>query len=252
MAELLSPRRPGAPDASCRDRPRAVWTDFGGVLTPPLAVLFDGFERRTGLSRPVLEAAIHRVATELGMAPLAPIELATLTEREWGARLATALRGHDADVRLDRVELTDFGRYWFREVSANADLLAFLGRLKQRGYLVGLLTNNVVEWEPYWTAMLPMELFDAVVDSCRVGVRKPDPEIYELAAARLGLTGAECLLLDDLTENCVAAEEGGWRAVRFRDNEQAMAEVCAILDVPVPPVARPDRPITREASENVY
>ena len=67
------------------------------------------------------------------------------------------------------------------------------------------------EWEPLWRAMVPIdEIFEVVVDSAFVGMRKPDPEIYELDAARsLELPPAEaCLFVDDLERNCDAARGG--------------------------------------------
>ena len=62
--------------------------------------------------------------------------------------------------------------------------------LRDRGYVMGLLTNNVREWEPRWRAMLPVdEIFGVIVDSAFVGMRKPEPEIYELTVERLGGAG---------------------------------------------------------------
>jgi putative hydrolase of the HAD superfamily len=94
-----------------------------------------------------------------------------------------------------------------------------------------MLTNNVREWEPRWKAMLPVdELFELVVDSAFVGMRKPDPAIYELTLERLGLPAHACVFLDDLEANCEAAAALGMRAVRFVDTAQAIAAVEAALD----------------------
>jgi epoxide hydrolase-like predicted phosphatase len=95
---------------------------------------------------------------------------------------------------------------------------------------MALLTNNVREWEQHWRAMAPIdELFELVVDSAFVGMRKPDPEIYELTVRALGVPAAECLFVDDIEVNCVAAEAAGMTAVVFRDTAQAIAEVRAVL-----------------------
>ena len=74
---------------------------------------------------------------------------------------------------------------------------------------MGMLTNNVREWEPLWRAMLPVdEIFETVVDSGFVGCRKPEPEIYELTLERLGGVPADqCLFVDDVDVNCAAARE---------------------------------------------
>src|SRR3712207_6399889 len=97
-----------------------------------------------------------------------------------------------------------------------------------------LLTNNVREWEPKWRSMLPEidEIFEVVVDSAFVGMRKPDPRIYELTVERLGdgLVASDCVFIDDVEVNCEAARALGMAAVQFRSTEQTIAEVQALLD----------------------
>jgi putative hydrolase of the HAD superfamily len=78
--------------------------------------------------------------------------------------------------------------------------------------------------------MLPIdELFELVVDSAFVGMRKPDPRIYELTLERLGLPAEACAFVDDLEHNCEAATALGIHAVWFRDTDQALAELDALL-----------------------
>ncbi len=78
--------------------------------------------------------------------------------------------------------------------------------------------------------MVPVdELFDVVVDSAEVGVRKPDPAIYALTAERLGVAGTEIVLLDDFEHNCDASREAGWTPIRFETTEQTIAELDALL-----------------------
>ena len=87
---------------------------------------------------------------------------------------------------------------------------------------MALLTNNVREWEPRWRAMLPEldEIFEVVVDSAFVGMRKPEPEIYQLTLERLGggVEPADCVFVDDIELNCDAARELGMTAVHVRDD----------------------------------
>jgi HAD superfamily hydrolase (TIGR01509 family) len=109
-------------------------------------------------------------------------------------------------------------------------MLELLAELRDGGYRLALLTNNVREWEARWRAMLPVdELFEVVVDSAFVGVRKPDPAIYRLTCERLGVAPERCVFVDDVEVNCTAAAELGMAAVRFRDNAQAIAEIRAAL-----------------------
>ena len=99
--------------------------------------------------------------------------------------------------------------------------------LKRRGYRMAMLTNNVREWEPLWRSMLPVdEIFELIVDSAFVGMRKPEREIYELTVERLGgVTPAECIFIDDTDVNCDAARELGMSAVNFKSNEHAIGEI---------------------------
>jgi putative hydrolase of the HAD superfamily len=73
------------------------------------------------------------------------------------------------------------------------------------------------------------ELFELVVDSAFVGMRKPDPEIYRLTLDRLGLPAAACLFLDDLDVNVTAARELGMTAIHFQDTDQAITEIDRAL-----------------------
>jgi putative hydrolase of the HAD superfamily len=98
---------------------------------------------------------------------------------------------------------------------------------------MALLTNNVREWEELWRAKLPVdEIFEIVVDSAWVGMRKPDPEIYMLTVERLGgCRPPDCLFVDDNELNIEAARRLGMRAVHFRSNEQAIPEIRQLLSL---------------------
>ncbi|MGP4009728.1 HAD-IA family hydrolase [Streptomyces sp. 4N124] len=65
-----------------------------------------------------------------------------------------------------------------------------------------------------------------------MGVRKPDPRIFELAAKTAGIEAGDCVLVDDLAENCEAARDQRWQAVHFRDNAQALHDLSRITGLP--------------------
>jgi putative hydrolase of the HAD superfamily len=205
---------------------RAVICDFGGVLTSPLVGSFMKFQEHSGVSLEELGAAMARLAEESdGQHPLFALEKGELSEAEFLRRLEDALGG---DVSLE-----GFGERYFEHLHPNEEMIEEMRRLRERGLRMALLTNNVREWEPLWRAKLPDidEIFEVVVDSAFVGMRKPEPGIYELTVERLGdgVAAADCLFVDDIEANCEMATELGMTAVHFRDAAQAIAEIEAAL-----------------------
>jgi putative hydrolase of the HAD superfamily len=204
----------------------AVVSDFGGVLTTPLSLTFAALGEQGGFDPGALGAALRRIAERDGAHPLFELECGRMTEREFMGRLAAQLR---EDTGRD-VELGSFAERYFAHLRPNEPMIAFLAELRDRGYRLALLTNNVREWEPRWRPMLPIdELFEVVVDSAFVGMRKPDPAIYRLTCERLGVRAERCVFVDDVEVNCEAARALGMHAVRFTDSAQAIAEVRAAL-----------------------
>ena len=100
------------------------------------------------------------------------------------------------------------------------------------GVPIALLTNNVKEWGDHWRATFPVdELFEIVVDSSDVGMRKPDARIYLLTCERLGVAPDASVFIDDNAENIAAARALGMETVHFgEDPFAAVAELDAILD----------------------
>jgi putative hydrolase of the HAD superfamily len=122
-----------------------------------------------------------------------------------------------------------FKEIYFEALHPNEPMIDLMREIKDGGgHRMALLTNNVREWEPLWRTMLPVdEIFEFVVDSAFVGMRKPDPGIYELTVKRLGdgYEPADCLFVDDVEINIDGARELGMTAVHFVDNEQAIPEI---------------------------
>jgi putative hydrolase of the HAD superfamily len=205
-----------------------VISDFGGVLTTPLLGSFAAFQDETGIPTQSLGVAMQRIAERDGEHPLFELERGRLTEAEFLASLRrelTAELGHEP-------ELHRFSGIYFDALDPNEPMIELMRDLRRRGYRMALLTNNVREWEPMWRSMLPVdEIFEVIVDSAFVGMRKPEPGIYELTVERIGgdLGAADCLFVDDVEHNVIAARELGMTAVHFRSSEQAIAEIEAAL-----------------------
>jgi putative hydrolase of the HAD superfamily len=113
-----------------------------------------------------------------------------------------------------------------------ADMVERTRRLRVEGYRTALITNNVAEFREYWRAMLPLdELFDVVIDSSEVGMRKPDPRIFELALTQLGgIDPTRSVFLDDYPGNITAAEALGMHGVLVEATyDDAIRRLDAIL-----------------------
>ena len=199
--------------------------DFGGVLTSPIQEGFLAYQEESGVSLEELGSALGRAAEEHGEHPLFALERGEISEAEFAARIHAHLEdGFDA-VRLRTL--------YFDRLQPNRAMIEFVSELRGRGTRAALLTNNVREWEPHWRAKLPDvdEIFEVVVDSAFVGMRKPEPEIYELTLERLdgGLSADDCLFVDDVEVNCETARALGMHAVHFVDNEQAIPQIEAAI-----------------------
>jgi putative hydrolase of the HAD superfamily len=205
---------------------RAIVCDFGGVLTTPLHHGFEEYEQESGISARQLGEAMGKAMAEHGDHPLFELERGEISESEFGRRLAVHLGpafdlGHMRDVYVGSVQ-------------PNRRMIEFVAELRGRGLRTALCTNNVREWEPLWRSKLPEidELFESVIDSGFVGTRKPEPQIYELTLERLGgLSGEECVFVDDLDVNCEGARNAGMSAVRFSDADQAIRKIETALAV---------------------
>jgi putative hydrolase of the HAD superfamily len=203
-----------------------VVSDLGGVLTTPLYDAFKGYETHSSLTLEQLGNALVAVSIRTGKNPMVELETGRLSLKEF-------LDSQSAELteQLGRpVSIADFPEVWFSHLLNNTPMLELMAELKASGYRMGLLTNNVKEWEPFWRPRLPIdEIFEQVVDSGFVGMRKPEPEIYALTEQRMGVLPHEILFIDDVDVNIAAAREAGWNAVQFHSNEQAIPEIRARL-----------------------
>jgi putative hydrolase of the HAD superfamily len=128
---------------------------------------------------------------------------------------AMTLRGGDFNV--------------FREAGAHWAMIHKARHLRERGIATAILTNNVKEWSQ-WRQVVPIEEFEVVIDSCEVGLRKPDPAIWMLTLAEMGLEPKDAVFLDDHPGNVDAATELGIRSVLVgNDIEAALVQLDEVL-----------------------
>ena len=114
-----------------------------------------------------------------------------------------------------------------------SDVVEFARDVKRRGVATALVTNNAVEFRDYWRRSIPIdELFHHVIDSSEVGMRKPNPRIFELALERLGgIEAANAVFVDDWPGNVEAARRVGLRGVLVtEDYAAALSELHHLIE----------------------
>jgi putative hydrolase of the HAD superfamily len=117
-----------------------------------------------------------------------------------------------------------------RTVTVNTAMVALVGDLRRAGIATALLTNNVAEFRPSWHTAIPVEeLFDVVVDSSAVGMRKPNPAIFEFTLNQLGQRPERSAFLDDIATNTAAARRLGWHAIDVVDDGEHAIAAARVL-----------------------
>ena len=148
-----------------------------------------------------------------------------------GAEYATSLYARAAEQGMD-VDFTVLAGLMGKLVVHDIVLERIRG-LRGAGYRTGLVTNNVKDASATWRAMVPLdELFDCVVDSCEVGMRKPNAAIYLHALELLGgVDPGRAVFLDDAVGNVAGAARAGLAAILVDSDrpELALAELDALL-----------------------
>ncbi len=145
------------------------------------------------------------------------------------ARRSITEAGRAAGLEVD---LFDMLKYMASDGGPRTSVIERTRRLRADGYRTALVTNNILEFREFWRPMVPLdELFDAVIDSSEVGVRKPDPRIFELALAELGgIDPTRSVFLDDYLGNVEAARRVGMFGILVEtDPAGALAELDQLL-----------------------
>jgi len=206
---------------------RAVLFDFGGVFTvSPFAVFAQAAAELGAETDHVLGLVFgpYDQDTDHPWHRLERGEVSLLEAREAIMALASeAGLAFDPLAILARMASTG---------GARAAVVATTRRLRERGLRTALVTNNAREFSHSWRSMIPIaELFDAVIDSSEVGVRKPDPAIFSLALRELGGIAPEhAVFLDDYPGNVAAARRLGMHGVLVEDDPSgALAELERLL-----------------------
>jgi epoxide hydrolase-like predicted phosphatase len=195
-----------------------VLFDFGGVLTTPVWDSFSAFCRAEGLDPDAVKNLFREDAE--AMALLRRLETGGISEDEFESSFGKRLGLEDPERLIDSM---------FAGMKPVDSMVAAVRELREGGIRTGLLSNS---WSTgHYDRELLNELFDGVVISGEVGMHKPQPEIYRLAAERVGAAPEACLFVDDLRENCEGAEAVGMTAIRHRDAAETIARLAEVTGV---------------------
>lgn len=247
-------------------RLRGLVVDWGGVLTPSLdgamaawaqqdAIEYEHFREvmRSWVGAPAgVGAALEGVAGDPGPAvgpavsddgPVADLEQAEDSGPAGSSPVHRLERGEISGPDFERelaVELARRGssvpadgllaRMLAGLQALDDDMIGLVRRARRRGIRTALLSNS---WGDHYPDALWDGLFDAVVISGQVGMRKPEPEIFRYACARLDLTPAECVMVDDLPHNVSGAVAVGMVAVHHHSFAETAAELEIFFDTPL-------------------
>lgn len=203
---------------------RAVLFDFGGVILSSPFEAFAAYERRTGLP----EGTIRSVN-------------ATNPDGNAWARLERAEVDLDSFVSEFEVEAAALGHavsgaevLECLDGEVRTEMVAAIRQLREH-FALALLTNNFLTGTPDWSSGGSfhelVDLFDVVVESSRVGCRKPERRFYELALEELDISASEAVFLDDLGVNLKPAREMGMATIKVGDPHEALAELGSIVDM---------------------
>jgi putative hydrolase of the HAD superfamily len=215
-------------------RVEAAVFDLGGVFLAGGVESVQAFGDRHGLA-PEAWRAIRRDLFHDGAGIWSAVERGEAPFAAFVARLRSLARAQGCEI--SEADARNFmGNAGADPTQRLRSEIVEAARRLHRRMRTALLTNNIPEWRDWWRALVDVDaLFDVVVDSCEVGVRKPDPAIYELTRARLGLPHASLFFVDDLGVNLKAARALGWQTLRYDDT----ARVLAVLDALA--AAKPER-----------
>jgi putative hydrolase of the HAD superfamily len=206
----------------------AVIWDFGGVLTSSPFEAFARFETERGLPADIIRRtnAANHLENVWAKFERAEVDIETFDKMFAAESLALGaeVRGRDVlpllsgDLRPEMVEA--------------------LRRIKSK-FKTGCITNNLpanaigsASGRTLYIAEV-MALFDHIIESAKIGLRKPDPQIYRMMVEALAVDPKYCVYLDDLGVNLKPAREMGMATIKVRDAAQALAELEAAVGFPL-------------------
>ena len=203
----------------------ALVVDYGGVLTTPIQDSMQVFANEEGIELQDLARVALRAYVEGDDDLVTAFETGRMSEEDFSLQFAQRLAqetGKEIDPEL-------FVNRMFGGVRLEEGMLDAVARTREAGYKTGLLSNS------WGLKAYPRErfkdLFDVVVISAEVGMRKPEPEIFRFTTDKLGVDPSKCIFVDDHPGHLKAALAEGMTTVLHRAPAQTIEELSRLLEI---------------------
>lgn len=204
---------------------KALVVDFGGVLTTPLQEAMFRFAEEAGVELPALARAALGGYMGSEDSLVFGFETGTIAEQDFTKAFAERLR-EESGVQVDPDTLI---QRLFGGLELEESMLTAVERARAAGLKTALLSNS------WGTSLYPRDrldpIFDVMVISGEVGLRKPDPAIFTLTTDRLGLPAEACVFVDDHPGHLTSAAEAGMTTVLHREPARTIAELESLLGI---------------------
>jgi len=206
-------------------RYEALVVDFGGVMTTSLENAMAAFAMANGIEMQHLVRAALSAYMGDDDDLVTGFETGRISEVDFSVAFAARLKEYSGvDIGHDGLVPS-----LFEALDLEEDMFELVERAKSSGYKAALLSNS------WGMGLYPIdrirELFDVVVISGEVVLRKPDPDIFRLTIGELGLEAGTCVFVDDHPGHVKAAQEAGMTTVLHKSPSQSIPEVEALLDL---------------------
>jgi epoxide hydrolase-like predicted phosphatase len=203
---------------------RGLIVDWGGVLTMPIPTAIGGWLKASGVDHNHYGEVVRRWVEPLPgeISPVHRLERGELAVEDFEHLLSTALAREGSTVEARGL----VGRMFADLAIYEASMTSLVTRARAAGIRTALLSNS---WGNDYDRSDWHAMFDIVVISGEVGMRKPEPGIFELVLDRMGLPADECVFIDDMAHNIVAAEQAGLVGIVHRTFDETVVELQALF-----------------------
>jgi epoxide hydrolase-like predicted phosphatase len=198
--------------------------DWGGVLTMPIHTAIGGWLKAAGVDHNHYGEVVRRWVEPLPgeISPVHRLERGELAVEDFEHLLSTALAREGSTVEARGL----VGRMFADLAIYEASMTSLVTRARAAGIRTALLSNS---WGNDYDRSDWHAMFDIVVISGEVGMRKPEPGIFELVLDRIGLPADECVFIDDMAHNIAAAEQAGLVGIVHRTFDETVLELQALF-----------------------